>query len=116
MTGHLMALDEGLYCVVVARGAAATAGPAGLPAVRITPAPVPAGRPGSVAVRSFRDDGLLSGTGDAALVRVDGGSAKVLVTIYQAPGAQDAAPSVQVMRLGDAVAAPAAAPPAAAAA
>lgn len=103
VTGHLMALDAGLYCIVASRSAAA-GGPSGLPAVRISPAPGPAGRPEAVTVRAFREDGLLAGTGDAALVRVEGGAAKVLVTVYQAPGATDAAPRLQVMRLSEAAA------------
>ena len=112
VTGHLMALDAGLYCIVASRSPTA-GGPTGLPAVRITPSPGPIGRPEAVTVRTFRDDGLLSGAGDAALVRVSGGPAQVLVTVYQAQGAQDAAPSLQVMRLSEATAA--AAPAAAAA-
>jgi hypothetical protein len=110
VTGHLMALDAGLYCIVASRSPAA-GGPSGLPAVRITPAPGPIGRPEAVTVRSFRDDGLLSGAGDAALVRITGGPAQVLVTVYQAQGAKDAAPKLQVTRLSDAAAAaPAGAP------
>jgi hypothetical protein len=100
VTGHLMALDAGLYCIVASRSPAA-GGPSGLPAVRITPAPGPIGRPEAVTVRSFRDDGLLSGAGDAALVRITGGPAQVLVTVYQAQGAKDAAPKLQVTRLSD---------------
>ncbi len=123
VTGHLMALDAGLYCIVVSHTPAAGSR-TGLPAVRITPSPGPAGRPEAVTVRTLRDDGLLSGAGDAALVRIEGEAAQVLVTVYQAQGAQDAAPSVQVMRLSEAgaaavaadagAAAPAAAPAAAA--
>jgi hypothetical protein len=104
VTGHLMALDAGLYCIVASRSPAA-GGPSGLPAVRITPAPGPIGRPEAVTVRAFRDDGLLSGSGDAALVRITGGPAQVLVTVYQAQGAKDAAPKLQVTRLSDAGAA-----------
>lgn len=100
VSGHLMALDAGLYCIVAQRSAAAGAA-SGLPAVRISPAPGPAGRPEAVTVRAFRDDGLLGADGDAALVRIEGGAAKVLVTVYQAPGATDAAPRLQVMRLSE---------------
>jgi hypothetical protein len=103
VSGHLMALDAGLYCIVASRSPTA-GGPSGLPAVRITPSPGPIGRPEAVTVRTFRDDGLLSGTGDAALVRVLGGPAQLLVTVYQAQGAKDAAPNLQVMRLSDAIA------------
>ncbi len=119
VTGHLMALDAGLYCITASRSPAA-GGPSGLPAVRITPSPGPSGRPEAVTVRTFRADGLLSGTGDAALVRIEGGPAQVLVTVYQAQGVPDAAPRLQVMRLSepgtDAGAVPVAAGEAAAAA
>jgi len=71
--------------------------------VRITPAPGIAGRPEAVSVSTFREDGWLNGT--AALVRVTDGSAQILVTIYQDKG-QDAAPRLQVLRLGGEVGAP----------
>ena len=51
-------------------------------------------------IRTFRDDGWLHGGGDAALVRVPGGPAQVLVTIYQSPNADaSTAPNLQVVRL-----------------
>jgi hypothetical protein len=104
VSGHLMTLDAGLYCIIASRSPTA-GGPSGLPAVRITPSPGPIGRPEAVSVRTFREDGLLAGTGDAALVRVLDGTAQILVTVYQAQGAKDAAPNLQVMRLSDAIAA-----------
>jgi hypothetical protein len=81
--------------------------------VRITPAPGLAGRPDAVSVSTFREDGWLNGT--AALVRVTDGTAQILVTVYQDKG-QDAAPRLQVLRLGGDGGAPGGGAPAAASA
>ena len=102
VTGHLMTLDRGLFCIVNEANPQATAG--GLPGVRISPPPMSAS---GVEIIGFRPDGWLSATGDAALVRVAQDSAQVLVTVYQAPGMADAGPRLQVMRLGNGGAAPA---------
>jgi hypothetical protein len=99
VTAHLMSLDTGLFCIVQSPSPAASDG---LPGLRIT---LPPGSPpvaDAVTIRGFRDDGWLSGQGDAVLVRVAGGPANVLVTVYQAAGAAaESAPSVQVMKLLD---------------
>ena len=98
-TANMMRLEAGLYCVVVAPSPAADAN-TGLPGVRINHAPGPAGRPESVEIRTIADDGWVSGFGDAALVKVTGGTAHVMVTIYEDPRAgRDGAPNVQVMPL-----------------
>jgi hypothetical protein len=96
VSGHLMALESGLFCVFQTPGSAPSDPATGLPGVRITPAPGIAGRPEAVSVSTFREDGWLNGT--AALVRVTDGSAQILVTIYQHRG-MDAAPHLQVLRL-----------------
>jgi hypothetical protein len=96
VSGHLMALESGLFCVFQTPGSAPSDPATGLPGVRITPAPGIAGRPEAVSVSTFREDGWLNGT--AALVRVTDGSAQILVTIYQNRG-MDAAPRLQVLRL-----------------
>jgi hypothetical protein len=99
VSGHLMTLDPGLYCIVQNPSRPAEAA-SGLPGVRLSLPPGPLGRPEAVTIRGFRDDGWLQGAGDAALVRVAGGAAQVLVTIYQSPNADAAlAPSLQVVRL-----------------
>ncbi|MDE2574821.1 MAG: hypothetical protein KGL55_05885 [Rhodospirillales bacterium] len=108
-SANLMTLEAGLFCIVLAPSPAANAA-SGLPGVRVSLPPSPVGRPEGVTIRSFRDDGWLSGFGDAALVRVVGGPAQVLVTVYQAPEAAEGAPSLQVLRL---IESPGAAPPAA---
>ena len=110
VSGHLMTLDAGLFCVVQTPSRAADPR-TGLPGVRLSVPPGSASRPEAVSISGFRGDGWLSGAGDAALVRVAQGPAQLLVTIYQAPNATEgSAPSLQVMRLLEPVAPPAAAP------
>jgi hypothetical protein len=98
VSGHLMTLDTGLFCIVQvpSRGADPTTG---LPGVRISLPPGPISRPDAISISTFRPDGWLNGGGDAALVKVLGGPAQILVTIYQLPSSKDGAPSLQVLRL-----------------
>ncbi len=114
VSGHLMTLDRGLFCVFQPPGSP-KAGANGLPGIRVSLAPDPTSRPGAVRITTFREDGWLEGGDGAALVRVAQGPAQVLVTVYQNPGAApDAAPRVQVLRLSaepTAAAAPVGAPP-----
>ncbi len=100
VTGHLMTLETGVFCVFQAPGSALGRDETGLPGVRISLPPGPAGNPEAVSISTFRPDGWLSGRDAAALVRVSDGPAQVLVTVYQSPtqGA-DAAPRLQVLRL-----------------
>jgi len=109
VSGNLMTLDTGLFCVFQAPGSPSPDPATGLPGVRVSLAPGLAGRPDAVAISTFRPDGWLDGTG--ALVRVKEGPAQILVTIYQA-GRQsaDTAPRLQVLRLNGEQA-PAAPPP-----
>ena len=109
VSGNLMTLDTGLFCVFQAPGSPSPDPATGLPGVRVSLAPGLAGRPDTVAISTFRPDGWLDGTG--ALVRVKEGPAQILVTIYQA-GRQsaDTAPRLQVLRLNGEQA-PAAPPP-----
>ncbi len=100
VSGHLMTLDTGLFCIVQSPSRSLDAA-SGLPGVRISLPPGPQGRPESVSISTFRPDGWLHGMGDAALVRVTGAPAQVLVTVYQAEGAPDSAPKLQVLRLLD---------------
>ena len=101
VSGHLMTLDTGLFCVFQAPGSPAANERSGLPGVRISLPPGPAGRPDAVSISTFRDDGWMNGSDTAALIRVAEGPAQVLVTVYQAPSAPpDTAPRLQVMRLG----------------
>lgn len=95
VSAHLMTLDAGMFCVVNEPSPAVNAD--GLPGVRISPPP---GGGGAVDISGFRADGWLSAQGDAALVKVRKGPAQLLVTVYQMAGMPDAAPRLQVMRLG----------------
>ncbi|MCW8307413.1 hypothetical protein AruPA_10230 [Acidiphilium sp. PA] len=104
VSGHLMTLDTGLFCIVNEANTGAALDQ-GLPGVRISPPPLGVN---SVEITGFRADGWLTGQGDAALVRVAKGPAQVLVTVYQVAGRADAAPRLQVMRLAQGMAAPAA--------
>jgi hypothetical protein len=98
VSGHLMTLESGLFCVFQAPGSPSPDGVTGLPGVRVTLPPGPSGRPEAVSISTFRQDGWLNGT--AALVRVADGPAQVLVTIYQSPRqGPDTAPRLQVLRL-----------------
>ncbi len=105
VSGHLMTLDAGLFCVVQTPGARRAEDGSGLPGVRLSLPPGPAGRPEHVSISAFRPDGWLSGAADAALIRVSDGPAQVLVTIYQAPNTAEAAPRLQVIRLAEETAA-----------
>jgi hypothetical protein len=117
VSGHLMTLDTGLFCVVQSGAGGEDA--SGLPGVRVSLPPGPPGQADGVEISTFRPDGWLAGRADAALVRIAAGPAQILVTIYQAPGAQREPPRLQLVRLGDAgqpapagqAAAPGAAPP-----
>lgn len=101
VSGHLMTLDTGVFCVFQAPGSPRANHQSGLPGVRISAPPGPAGRPEVVSISTFREDGWMNGGDAAALVRVADGPAQILVTVYQAPSAPpDAAPRLQVMRLG----------------
>ncbi len=102
VSGHLMTLDPGLFCIV--QSASAPGSASGLPGVRLSLPPGALGRPEGVRISTFREDGWLGERDGAALVRVVDGPAQVLVTIYQAPEATpEQAPRLQVLRLsGDA--------------
>jgi hypothetical protein len=111
VSANVMALETGVWCVFPASGSPSPDAATGLPGVRITRCPGMVGRPDSVSISTFREDGWLDNT--AALVRVSDGPAQVLVTIYQAAGQSgEKAPRLQVLRLaGDpAVAGPEPAP------
>jgi hypothetical protein len=113
VSGHLMTLETGVFCVFQAPGSALGRDETGLPGVRISLPPGTAGNPDAVSISTFRADGWLSGRDPAALVRVTQGPAQVLVTVYQSPAqSADMAPRLQVLRLSqDPVAAAAPARP-----
>ena len=100
VSGNLMRLETGLYCIVNKPAPNADLR-SGMPGVRLSPAPGVDSRPEQVEITTFRDDGWLSGFGDAALVRVHQGPAHVLVTVYQDPAHQESSPNIQVVKLLD---------------
>ncbi|MDT7950664.1 MAG: hypothetical protein RQ966_04085 [Acetobacteraceae bacterium] len=108
-TATLMQLEAGTYAVFGAAGTPVPNVQTGLPAVRLSVAPgADAGR---VAIVGFDGEGWLSGREDAALIRVRGGPAQVMVTVYQGADTGQDAPRIQVLRLSEARPDPAAPPP-----
>ncbi|OYY05405.1 MAG: hypothetical protein B7Y73_01750 [Acidocella sp. 35-58-6] len=95
VSGHLMALPAGLFCIVH-EPSPGSAQHGGMPGVRIS---LPPANAQNVEITSFRPDGWLSGSGDAALVRVTRGPAQIMVTIYQNPNQPESAPKLQVRQL-----------------
>jgi hypothetical protein len=108
VSGHLMTLDTGIFCIFHAPGGVATDDGSGLPGVRISMPPAPGTQQDLVKISTFRPDGWLDFAEGAALVRVERGPAQVLVTVYQSLGANaDTAPRLQVLRLTPDAGAPA---------
>ncbi len=101
-SAHLMLLDPGVFCVFNTPGGSPPDPRTGLPGVRISPAPAPGGLQGQVSVSGFTGDGWLGATDGAALVRVTGGPAQVLVTVYQSAAGGAEPPKLQVLRLTEA--------------
>jgi hypothetical protein len=93
-SAHLMMLETGIYCLVNG-SPLPTAGLAGVRVSTIDPTD------SNIAITSFRSDGWLSGTGDAALIRVMSGPAQVMITIYQSTSVSDAPPKIRVLRLSE---------------
>jgi len=107
VSGHMMTLETGVFCIFPSPGSPAPDPSTGLPGVRLSVPPGPAGRPEATTISTFRTDGWVDG---AALVRVSQGPAQIMVTIYQAPNATEGAPRLQVTKLsGDGQAGPVAA-------
>jgi len=102
VSGRLMTFEPGLFCIVQLPFPNADLA-AGLPGVRVSLPPGPSGRPEAVSIATFRPDGWLHGVGDAALVRVVGAPAQVLVTVYQSTETQGAGPNLQVIRLSEGI-------------
>ena len=102
VSGHLMRLEAGVFCLFAAPGTPPPDPATGLPGVRLSLPPGEADPPGRVAISDFRGDGWIAGEDAAALVRVTGGPAHLLVTVYQAKDAVLPPPRLQVLRLAGA--------------
>lgn len=96
VSGHLMTLQTGLFCVFLAPGQQPPTA-AGLPGVRLSQPPVR--DEGNISIVTFDEDGWLGGQNGAALIRVQQGPAQVLVTVYQELGSPHDAPRLQVVQL-----------------
>lgn len=96
VSGHLMTLEPGVYCVFSTPGSPAPSRETGLPVVRISAAP---GQPESqVKAVGIEGDGWI-GPNSATLVRISDVRAPIIVTVYQAADTTAEAPSLQVVRL-----------------
>ncbi len=98
VSAHLMTLERGLFCVFHAPGSQQVDPATGLPGVRVS---LPPGQDSEVMIRTFRDDGWMGGDEGAALVRVPVESARLLITIYQRPGATEPPPKIQIQQLSE---------------
>lgn len=107
VSGNLMTLDTGLFCLFQQPGMAmAPQDGSGLPGVRISIPPrvraagTAADGQGEVTIRGLHADGWLGPQDGAALVRVSGAPAQILITVYQSPDhPADTAPRLQVVPL-----------------
>lgn len=109
VSGHLMTLQTGLFCVFHAPGQQPPTA-AGLPGVRLSQPPVR--DENNISIVTFDKDGWLGSQNGAALIRVQQGPAQVLVTVYQELGSPHEAPRLQVVQLShNANAGPVAQPP-----
>lgn len=112
VSGNLMTLDVGLFCLFQQPGSAvAPQDGSGLPGVRISIPPQvqttgAAGKgQGQITIRGLHADGWLGPQDGAALVRVTDAPAQILITVYQSPDhPADTAPRLQVVPLSGAAA------------
>lgn len=102
VSAHLMTLEPGVFCIFHAAGQKVDQ-ETGLPGVRVTVPPEHGSgdAAGRVSILSFDDGGWIGGADNAALIRVTGEVAQVLITIYQRMGASEAAPKIQIQQLSE---------------
>lgn len=96
-SAHLMLLDPGTFCIFHVPGGQAPNPRTGLPGVRLSLPPMQ--QNGRVRISTFQEDGWIGGVEGAALVRIEGGTAHILVTVYQGLDGAQEPPRLQVMRL-----------------
>ncbi|MCQ8278168.1 hypothetical protein NFI95_06870 [Acetobacteraceae bacterium KSS8] len=99
VSAHLMLLDPGVFCIFHAPGTPLPDPATRLPGVRVSRPPSVSAE--AVQISTFSPDGWLGGESGAALVRVAGGQAQVLVSIYQSANSTQEAPKLQVLRLSE---------------
>ena len=84
VSGRLITLDKGLYCVTQ-EFSASTEAAYGLLGMHLSLPPSEGSQPEAAAILTLHEDGWLQRGSDAALVRVLNGPAQILVTVYQSP-------------------------------
>jgi hypothetical protein len=98
VASRLIHLDPGLFGLSLMPAPNDRA--SGLPAVRISLPPGPAGRREAVSISTFRCDGWVSMTDEPALLRVLPGGAEILVTLYWSNSdAAATSPPLRLVRL-----------------
>jgi hypothetical protein len=98
VASNLVRLDPGLFSLSLVAGQ--TDRNTGLPAIRLSLPPGPAGRKETVSISMFRSDGWSSVGDEPALLRVLPGGAEVLVTVYwNVSDSGTSAPSLRLTRL-----------------
>jgi len=90
VSSRLIRLEQGLFGLSLLPGPASPA--TGLPAVRVSLPPGPAGRRETVSVSTFRSDGWMAFNDEATLLRVLAGGGEVLVTLYWSSAEAGAVP------------------------
>ncbi|CAK7193564.1 hypothetical protein COMNV_01784 [Commensalibacter sp. Nvir] len=99
VSGHLMSLNAGLYCIYHSPGQA-EADEFGFPGLRVSLPPFQ--QKAHIKIETFEKDGWLGAEKNAALVRVSNSPGLILITIYENPARKVNAPNIQVTRLNDA--------------
>lgn len=88
VSAELLSIEPGLYTVDLACAQRTQAGPTiSFPFISLTAMPAPAGEPGRAYVSTLSDTQIIQVSGQTAYLRVAGGPARVLLTIYTARGA-----------------------------
>jgi Clostridial hydrophobic W len=103
VTAHMMSLEPGVFCIFQSPSHSAPDA-SGLPGVRLSPPPGVPPEHCPVDILGFTGDGWLNEFHDALLLRVRQPT-QILVTIYQQAADQVHSPNLQVVRVGNSVAA-----------
>jgi hypothetical protein len=104
VSSRVIRLDPGLFALSMMPGPMNRA--TGVPAVRVSLPPGPAGRRDAVTISPFRSDGWMEAHDEPTLLRVPSGGAEVMVTLYWS-AADPTPPALKLVRLNGEAAAPA---------